>query len=114
MAGVTAEFNLNVLRVLNRELGIDFDLDAFEHRAFYNAEHGRIEMHLKAVGQQMVTFPNGAAPVYIESGESIRTEISCKYDRETIDLLFAEAGLCVERWVEDPEGFFALMLATRA
>ena len=113
-AGVTAEFNLNVLRVLNRELGTDFDLDAFEHRAFYNAEHGRIEMHLKAVGQQMVTFPNGAAPVYIESGESIRTEISCKYDRETIDLLFAEAGLCVERWVEDPDGFFALMLATRA
>ncbi len=71
-------------------------------------------MHLKAVGQQMVTFPNGAAPVYIESGESIRTEISSKYDRETIDLLFGEAELCVERWVEDPEGFFALMLATRA
>jgi uncharacterized SAM-dependent methyltransferase len=60
-----------------------------------------------------VTFPNGAAPAHIEKGESIRTEISCKYDRATIDLLFSKAGLVVERWVQDPEGFFALMLAAR-
>lgn len=111
--GVTAEFNLNVLRVLNRELGTDFDLDAFVHRAFYDSEHGRIEMHLEALARQVVTFAHGAAPVHIESGESIRTEISCKYDRATIDLLFSRAGLVVERWVEDPEGFFALMLAAR-
>ncbi len=112
--GVTAEFNLNVLRVLNRELGTDFDLDAFEHRAFYAADHGRIEMHLDARGPQVVTFPNGAGSVRIGCGESIRTEISCKYDRPAIERLFSPAGLVVERWVEDSQGFFALILATRA
>ena len=113
-AGMTAEFNLNVLRVLNRELGTDFDLDAFRHRAFYVADHGRIEMHLEARRPQVVTFPKGAASVHIARGESIRTEISCKYDRAAIDLLFSRAGLVVERWVEDAQGFFALMLAGRA
>ncbi|MCH7533109.1 MAG: L-histidine N(alpha)-methyltransferase [Gemmatimonadetes bacterium] len=113
-AGVTAEFNLNVLRVLNRELGADFDLDAFEHRAFYAADHSRIEMHLEARSRQVVKFPNGAGSVRIARGESIRTEISCKYDRPTIECLFSDAGLSVERWVEDSQGFFALILATRA
>ena len=113
-AGVTAEFNVNVLRVLNRELGTDFDLDAFRHRAFYDVEHGRIEMHLDARGDQIVTFPNGAGSIRIADGESIRTEISCKYDRAAVDALFANAGLAVERWVEDAQGFFALILATPA
>jgi len=113
-AGVTAEFNLNVLRVLNRELGTDFDLAAFRHRAFYNVEHGRIEMHLDAQGEQAVVFPDGAGSIHFADGESVRTEISCKYDRATIDALFGKAGLVIERWVEDPQGFFALILATRA
>ncbi len=112
--GVTAEFNLNVLRVLNRELGTNFDLDAFRHQAFYVADLGRIEMHLVADGPQIVKFPDGAASVHIAHGESIRTEISCKYDRAIIDLLFAKAGLVVERWVEDAQGFFSLMLAALA
>jgi L-histidine N-alpha-methyltransferase len=111
--GVTAEFNLNVLRVLNRELGTDFDLAAFRHRAFYNRDEGRIEMHLDAQGDQTITFRDGAGSVRFADGESVRTEISCKYDRATIDSLFQEAGLTVERWAEDPDGFFALMLATR-
>ncbi len=110
-AGVTAEFNLNALRMLNRELETDFDLGAFEHRAFYDAEHGRIEMHLDARGEQVVMFPNGAGSIRFADGESIRTEISCKYDRRTIDLLFSKAGLLLERWVEDAQGFFALILA---
>jgi L-histidine N-alpha-methyltransferase len=111
-AGVTAEFNLNVLRVLNLELGTDFDLAAFRHRAFYNAEKGRIEMHLDAQGEQAVAFPDDTGSIHFADGESVRTEISCKYDRATIDALFGKAGLVIERWVEDPQGFFALILAT--
>ena len=111
-AGVTEEFNLNVLRVLNGELGTDFDLAAFRHRAFYDVEHARIEMHLDAQGEQVVTLPDNAGSIRFADGESVRTEISCKYDRPTIDSLFSRAGLVVERWVEDPQGFFALILAT--
>lgn len=112
-AGVTAEFNLNMLRVLNRELGTDFDLDAFRHRAFYDDEKGRIEMHLVARSPQIVTLPGGEE-VRFEEGETVRTEISCKYDRPTVDELFAPAGLEVEEWREDPEGLYALVLARPA
>lgn len=112
-SGVTAEFNLNVLRVLNREIGTDFDLDRFRHRAFYEPEHGRVEIHLVARGEQTVTFPGGER-IRIGDGESIRTEISSKYDRPTVDGLFARSGLRVDRWVEDEEGFFALVLARPA
>lgn len=108
-AGVTAAFNLNVLRVLNRELDADFNESAFRHRAFYNADEGRMEMHLVAREAQRITFP-GADPVEVEAGESIRTEISCKYDRPTVDALFARAGMVVDRWEEDAGGFFALVL----
>jgi L-histidine Nalpha-methyltransferase len=108
--GLTAAFNLNVLQILNREIGSDFDPSAFEHRAFYSEEAGRIEMHLVSKRPQRVTFP-GEAFVSFRAGESVRTEISCKYDRPTIEALFAEAGLAVERWVEDELGYFALILA---
>ena len=111
--GITAAFNLNVLHVLNRELGSDFDADAFRHRAFYVAEDGRIEMHLVSRFDQTVSFPEGG-DVHLAEGESIRTELSCKYDRPTIDGLFAGAGLAVERWVQDEDEFFALALARRA
>ena len=86
-AGVTAEFNLNVLRVLKRELGADLDPADFRHRAFYNADQHRIEMHL--VARRPVTFRIPGADTYrFEEGESVRTEISCKYDRGRIaDLL---------------------------
>jgi len=109
-AGVTAAFNRNVLRVLNREFGSDFEPGAFEHRAFYDADEGRIEMHLVARRDQVVTFP-GQAPVPLRAGESIRTEISCKYDREVVDDLFGRAGLRVREWREDDEGLYALVLA---
>ncbi len=107
--GVTAEFNRNVLRVLNRELGSDFDVAAFRHLARYDEAEGRIEMHLVSTRDQTVRFPGGG-PVGLREGESIRTEISCKYDRATVDDLFEAAGLEVERWVEDERGFFALVL----
>jgi len=111
--GITAAFNLNVLRILNRELDANFDLTAFEHRAFYSEEHRRIEMHLRARSRQTVRFGAAGAPVSIEEGESIRTEISCKHDRESVDALFADAGLEVDRWAEDGQGFFALVLGKR-
>jgi L-histidine N-alpha-methyltransferase len=110
--GVTAAFNLNVLRVLGRELGADFDLEAFRHRAFWAEADRRIEMHLVATRAQTVTF-EGGAEVTFEAGESVRTEISRKYDRPSIDALFREADLVVDRWQEDPHGFFALCLGRR-
>jgi len=109
--GVTAQFNLNILTHFNREVGTDFDPSAFRHQAFYSHELGRIEMHLVALRQQEVSIP-GSGPVRIAEGESIRTELSCKYDRPTIDGLFSAAGLRVDRWCEDEEGLYALVLGS--
>jgi L-histidine Nalpha-methyltransferase len=108
-SGVTAAFNLNVLRVLNRDLNAGFDLDGFEHRAFYAPEEHRIEMHLVARTPQEVRI--GEEVVSFEAGESVRTELSCKHDRQSIDALFDKAGLSVARWQEDEAGAFALILA---
>jgi L-histidine N-alpha-methyltransferase len=110
--GVTAEFNLNVLRVLNRELGADFDLAAFEHRAFYDRALHRIEMHLVSTDDQVVDIP-GVGDVTFAGGESIRTEISCKYDRASLDDLLGSAGLGVDRWITDAASTYALVLASR-
>ncbi len=103
-AGVTAEFNLNALRVLNRELGADFDPDGFRHSAFYNADAHRIEMHLVASRPMIVTIP-GAGSFEFAAGESLRTEISCKYDRPRVDALLRSAGLSLEKWVVGDPGF---------
>jgi L-histidine N-alpha-methyltransferase len=109
-AGVTAEFNRNVLRVLNRELGTDFDIASFEHRAFYDRGEDRIEMHLVSTVGQQVTIPQ-AGIFEFQVGESIRTEISCKYDRARVDGLLRAARMEVERWWSDDEGLFAVVLA---
>src|SRR5206468_1535206 len=82
-AGVTAEFNRNMLRVLNAELDADFNADKFGHRAFYNEGEHRIEMHLHAVGDQTVHIP-GMPAFTVRDGESIRTELSHKYDRAAL------------------------------
>jgi L-histidine N-alpha-methyltransferase len=111
-AGVTAEFNRNVLRVLNRELGADFDLDAFGHRADYAADDDRIEMHLVARRPCTVTIP-GAGEFTFEAGETIRTEVSCKYTRTYIEGAFQRAGLVVEHFATHPPGF-ALVLGRPA
>lgn len=111
--GVTAAFSLNILRVLNAEFGSDFDPDGFRHRSEYNEDEGRIETFLDAVRDQTVTFPSGRT-LRIEAGEAIRSEISAKYDRPTIDRLFARSGLVVDRWIEDADGFYGLVLGRRA
>jgi L-histidine Nalpha-methyltransferase len=112
-AGITAEFNRNMLRVLNAELGADFVPDRFEHRAFYNAKERRIEMHLHSIGDQVVRIP-GIDPLILRDGESIRTELSHKYDRGMVDDLAQSAGLGLERWFTDDAGRFALSLLAPA
>jgi L-histidine Nalpha-methyltransferase len=107
--GVTAAFNRNMLRVLNHELDADFDPDAFEHRAFYEPESHRIEMHLVASRAQVVHLP-GIGVVRFAPGESIRTEISSKYDVPSLAALFAAAGLKLESWKTDAEHRFALVV----
>jgi L-histidine Nalpha-methyltransferase len=108
--GVTAEFNLNVLRVLNRDLGANFDLSRFEHRAFYDRGLHRIEMHLVATDDQTVTIP-GVGMVAFAGGESIRTEISCKYDQATLSTMLGEAGMRIDRWITDSAQTYALVIA---
>jgi L-histidine Nalpha-methyltransferase len=107
--GVTAEFNRNMLLVLNHELGADFDPQRFEHRAFYDEITHRIEMHLVSLLDQTVRIP-GMGVVSFAKGESIRTEISCKHDRESVAELFAAAGLRVDAWRSDADSLFALVV----
>ena len=111
--GVTADFNLNILRVLNRELDAAFDLDTFEHRAFYNEDDARIEMHLVSKRDQIVELP-GSAAVEFNKGETIRTEISCKYTRRSIEQLFARSDLVLDEWITDASGWYALAIGRAA
>ena len=110
--GVTAEFNRNVLTVLNRDYGANFDVDAFEHRAFYNRDKHRIEMHLLSTRAQRVHIP-GIGDFDFRAGESVRTEISCKYDHRSAAGMFADAGLEVVHWAEDAHALFGLVLGRR-
>jgi L-histidine N-alpha-methyltransferase len=108
--GVTAAFNRNMLRVLNRELGANFDVAKFAHRAFYSPERHRIEMHLVSTREQVVRIPC-VGDVHLEEGETIRTEISCKYDRPSVRRLLRASRLRLERWIADDETF-ALAVAS--
>ena len=112
--GVTAEFNKNVLKVLNRELGADFDLDAFEHYAFYDEERERIDIRLRSLADQVVKVPGLDIEVAFADGEEMRTELSCKFTRESLASCFADAGLEMVDWWTDPDGLFALSLAAPA
>ncbi|MFV1991118.1 MAG: L-histidine N(alpha)-methyltransferase [Acidimicrobiales bacterium] len=111
-AGVTADFNLNMLRVLNRELDGDFDLAAFEHVALWNADHERIEMHLRSLREQTVHLGDLDLDVHFANGEMMRTEISCKFRRESIASELAAAGLTLQHWWTDAHGDFGLSLST--
>jgi L-histidine Nalpha-methyltransferase len=107
--GVTAAFNRNVLSRMNRELGADFDVDAFAHYAFYEPVLGRIEMHLVSLNRQEVTV-SGRRFRFAE-GESIRTECSYKYDLPTAERLARAAGLhLIDAWLDDERRFAVLEL----
>ena len=105
--GITAEFNLNMLRVINNELGANFDIHAFRHCAFYNEALHRIEMHLVSIRPQSVNVP-GLGEVAFREGESIHTEVSYKYNRAAIENLFAPSGLVLDQWMTDDKEVFAL------
>ncbi len=108
---MTAEFNRNVLRVLNRELGADFDPAAFEHVALWDAEHYWIEMRLRSVRAQTVTVPALDLTVTFAAGEELRTEISAKFRERTVAADLTDAGLRLDTWWTDEPGDFALSLA---
>ena len=105
-AGVTAEFNLNMLRRLNREFGANFDLERFEHRAVYNEALGRIEMHLVSLCEQSVSIAGTA--FHFDEGETIRTEYSHKYTLEEFRALAARAGFAVAQQWTDPDHLFSV------
>jgi L-histidine N-alpha-methyltransferase len=112
-AGVTAAFNLNVLRVLNRELGADFDLSRFAHAAFYDAENAWIEMRLRSLADQTVHIADPGLDVTFGAGEEMRTEISCKFTRDSVEEVYEEAGLRLLEFHTDDEGLFAVSIAGR-
>jgi len=112
--GITAEFNRNVLRVLNRELQADFDPDDFEHVALFDPEHEWIEMRLRARRAHTTLVRALDLPVRFEAGEEMRTEISAKFTHERLQGDLSAAGLELVRWLTDPEELFALTLSRRA
>ena len=110
-AGVTAEFNRNVLRVINRELGADFDLDRYEHVARFDPENEWIEMRLRSTVAQVVHVPTLDLVVPFSAGEDMRTEVSAKFRRERVEEELGAAGLRMTEWWTDPAGDFALSLS---
>lgn len=112
-AGVTAAFNRNVLNVLNRELGADFEPEAFEHLAPFDEENGWVEMRLISTRPQAVRLPVLERYVNFAEGEVLRTEVSCKFHPEQVEAELSAAGLrLVELWT-DAAGDFALSLALK-
>ena len=112
-AGVTAEFNRNVLRVINRELGADFNPAAFEHVAFFDRRKRRIEMHLRARRPQRVTLESLGMTVPFAAGETLHTEISRKFTRRGLEGLCRRAGFAPQRWFALDDPAFALMLCRK-
>ena len=112
-AGVTAQFNANVLSVLNDRLGADFDTESFEHVALWNAEAEWIEMRLRATQTQQVRIEDLDLDVTFDEGEELRTEISAKFRRDGIQRELVDAGFRIDEFWTDPQERFALILARR-
>ena len=109
--GVTAEFNLNVLRRLNREICADFDSAGFRHRVRWNRAESRIEMHLESLRDQCVRIPAAKLVVRFARGETIHTENSYKFTQNTLSALLDHAGFKIEQMWKDPLEWYALTLA---
>ncbi|MEU8845551.1 L-histidine N(alpha)-methyltransferase [Streptomyces sp. NPDC048564] len=110
-AGVTAAFNKNVLAVIDRELGADFDPSAFDHVAVWDADHEWIEMRLRSRTTQTVKVPALGLAVDFAPGEDMRTEVSAKFRKEGVRAELSAAGLELAHWWTDGEGRFALSLS---
>jgi len=112
--GVTAEFNRNILNVINHHLDGNFDTRDFEHRAFYNPEEARIESYLVATRTLSVVLEELDLEVRFEEGEPIRTEVSCKYTRDSTERLLRRADLELVHWLPAADGSFALSVSRPA
>ncbi len=110
--GVTAEFNRNVLRVLNHQLGADFVPERWDHVARFDPGEEWVEMRLRSSVAQAVTVAGLSLEVWFEAGEEMRTEISAKFRRDRLEAELATAGFSPVRWWTDPAGDFALSLST--
>ena len=110
-AGVTAEFNRNVLHVMNRELAADFEPAAFEHVAFFDRRREWVEMRLRARRPMTVHIADLDLQLEFAAGEELRTEISAKFTRQRLERDYAAAGLELRGWYTDPEELFAVTLA---
>jgi L-histidine N-alpha-methyltransferase len=113
-AGVTAAFNKNVLAVLNASLGADFDLDAFDHVALWDASREWIEMRLRSASSQEVHLPGIGLTVRFGAGEQMRTEVSAKFRRAGVERELAAAGFAMRSWWTDPANQFGLSLSVPA
>ncbi len=109
--GITAAFNKNMLRVVNRDLNADFDLDSFAHRAFFNTELSRIEMHLDATAAQSVQVRDLGLAVDFAAGESLMTEISRKFTEARVQQLLEAAGLKMFEFFQPENRYFGLSLS---
>ncbi|GJM23105.1 MAG: histidine N-alpha-methyltransferase [Planctomycetota bacterium] len=112
-AGVTASFSLNLLSVLNRELGADFDASAFEHVAVWEAESSWIRIALRARRDQHVRVPGAGVELRLRAGQEIQTEVSCKYTRPMLEQRLAGTGLALDQWHTDAHEDFAVALLRR-
>ena len=113
-AGVTAEFNRNVLVVLNRELDADFDPELFDHVAFFDPQHEWIEMRLRANREHRVRVAALDLDISFARGEEMRTELSTKFTRERLEADLEAAGLALAEWMTDPDELYALSLSAPA
>ena len=112
--GVTAEFNRNVLRVLNRELRAEFDPEDFEHVALFDSHNEWIEMRLRSRREHTTVVRDLDLPVHFDAGEELRTEISAKFTHARVQRDLAASGLELVEWLTDPDELFALSLSRRA
>jgi L-histidine N-alpha-methyltransferase len=113
-SGVTAQFNKNVLAVLNSELGADFDPDEFEHVAVWDPRNEWIEMRLRSLADQTVHLPTIGLTVNFAAGEEMRTEVSAKFRRAGVETELAAAGLAIRSWWTDSASQFGLSLSAPA
>jgi L-histidine N-alpha-methyltransferase len=113
-AGLTAAFNKNLLAVLNRELGAEFDLGSFEHVAFYDRDQSQIEMHLRSLRDQTIRVRALDLVVHFREGETLHTEISRKFTRDGIAALFERSGFRLDGWFTPENDYFSLSLARPA
>jgi len=113
-AGITAEFNKNVLQVLNRELGASFDPELFEHVAFFDTENEWIDIRLRSLAEQFIDLTGLDMRTHFARNEEMRTEISTKFTRERLEASYADAGLELVAWWTDPDELYALSLARPA